>query len=645
MNNKIRTDGHALLLQNLLKNNYIVRNINFEYDIDKKLSERCVYNISSNGHLNFFYEITEEITKDDCKLIAENIIETEESGLLPKNTPFKTAEQGEGYSHYLVNHEINSCNLICINQLEHEISYYLMLGSKKYKEKLQQVYEKIAKNEEKIVDNYGVDGYVFYTWNNGCWINKYNNNIIEKKHEEMHFNKPIIQESINIKKNQVIMWDNKCKKHIKYIKNLNSFEKKYLLLSIKAADINRVGFDSFIKNFTFGKNDGYIYLKTIQIKEKKVQAIMIYSGNPILQYFNIQKCNWESVIEGQKLCIDGNVKLRVKMSSGDSIQDILFVTPKEQVYKEYELLKEIDFYNDLDIGISDKFCIHETKSYLEFLYGISEKVELDQLVPIANVEIDKDKVIFTPISTNKDKWIKDRGIADCLLDETIEPGERELLIINFSKEKSVNFFIEFLYDSSYHKALNVLNGNGFVNEIVRSNGSHTLLHSFRKDIFQIYIAKGFDSETLVKYNLEEIENISYIINFKEGYIQLNKFEKQIARIYHKKLIPKEDLYLYASCIDFENYTTPRRKAEIADIIYGSHNGFVYFKPVSIVSDKFIVKINSIGHPILQYYLYEKEEWIDIQNKIEIKNIKELKMRAKMNIDDLIYNILILDNKK
>lgn len=643
--NKIKTEQRSLLWDNLLENNYIIKNINFNYDIDKELNERCRYNISLEGCLNFFYEIIEEITKDDCKLIAEDIVGTEQRELLPKMNVSNKIEKEDIYSHYFVTKEIDNKYLICINHSGHVVPYYFMLANKEYKEKLDKVYDEKIEINKGLLEEDKIDGFISYTWNNGCWINQYKNNAVIEKNEQIYHQKPIIQKVLNVKENKMIMWDINGKKCIKYIKNLNSFEKRYILLSIKTSDINKIGLEKFIKNLALGKKEGYIYFKPIQVKVKSVQAFMIYSGNPNLQYFNKRKSEWENIREGQKLDVYDNIKLRVKMSSGDRIEGIVFVSPKEKNFNGYNLLKEINFSNDLNVEPSDKFYIDEMKSYLQFLYGIDRKVELDNVIPLANVDIDKNNISFMPTTTEKDSWIKNRGISDCLLNEAIEPEERELIIVNFSKERNVNFFIQFLYDSSYRKALDVLNGDGFLNEIVRSNESHTLLHSFGKDKLELYIAKEFDSDVLGIYRLEQMKNFSYLINFKEGYVQLNKFEKQVARIYNDKLILKDTLHLYMNCIDFEDFISSQRKAEVSEIIYGLQSGFVYFKPIKIESRSFFVKINSVGNPVLQYYIKEKEKWIDIQNEVEVENIKELRMRVKMSIDDLIYNIVILEHRQ
>lgn len=314
-------------------------------------------------------------------------------------------------------------------------------------------------------------------------------------------------------------------------------------------------------------------------------------------------------------------------------------TIKGQLIKDYKVLKEIDFSDDIDADSSDKFHVNTKEGYLEFLMGIKEKIRFEDFTVLLGESVNSSQgVEMLPIPANHVNLPYKRCMM--LVNKIFDLKQFNCIYLDFNNIKSMRMLV-ILGNKRYFNIINRINEYGStVWEKVNSIDVKTL--SYCIDENKTYLTKNDGAKKNIA-GLTEVpplkEQANFFINCRK-YTMLNG-----AKITCNYPYLFEDGYYCLNLIcDMIGDLKVERNTCINNLLLGVEEGFLYLKPLKINEDETEVFTICSGKPIIQYFLHEENKWIDLVGNIKLKYDKELAVRVKMKGGERIYSILLLKRK-
>lgn len=571
----------------------------FSKDIDDELSQNSRYYIDPSGNMVFLHEVEECINESDCHALD-----------IPH----------DGFINYQITKELGKYQFLCMDHIDFFIPYYITLS-------------------ETIDANYL----------SGLTKNSYEGRgnefsvLITDQNARLFSDSRTFYECIESTCVQIIDLaslsyitlesDGDIMYHIS--SDYGEVKHNNLVLTAREVDVKKHGLAKILDRLTLSKKSGYIYLKKINTGLSDYSIAMISKGNPKLQYLNPDSCEWEDVKSQQKFNSQYELELRIQMNFGDTIYGIILVTSKEKNVCH----KEVSFIKDIDMVLSDSHYVNQYSNQIRLTYGKKSSIELDMVKPIVNVKLEENNIEFMPSLTDRENWHQKRGSAECLIDRLIDPEVDEVISIDVKREEHIYIGMNMLFEPSYQIAKDVIKGEKYVNEIIRSDNSESIVNIVDKYRVRSYIAKAWNSDFLGQKRFDNMKEFIILFNLKRNYIELVKDNFRFKNKLTSKFSEKP-FYINLSCKDNEHFDEIRVKAKVSNMEIGSENGIIYLNPIELSEDCHI-KIWAFGNPKLQF-LNTTGEWNDVSKDQVFPSNSIIRLRFLMNIDDTIYSMKFVE---
>lgn len=339
MINRILLNNMEQYYERILNDRTLIKEINFKNDIDEEKTKNNKYHIDSDkGFLEFSYQAVYSITEDDMLVIAENVKETEKSGLLPKrysiNYPNRNnyPELDKTFSHYLIKKtiSIDLVDFICIDYKKGNPYFYVLLCDSNHTKLLKNIHSNKTLLDKENISLENANGCILNLWWHGCRINTYVHN-----RQNLDENNTISQERkireriIDLKNGDITTWYGNCKKKKENDKRLIQRKDFNMLVSFKSHQVEWAKSMKFINDIVLGTREGYVYLKPVEVASKSVEIAILYSGNVTVQCFNNKIGKWNDVYNLRNIKVNENIHIRFKMNCGSRIFGVLIMESEQ----------------------------------------------------------------------------------------------------------------------------------------------------------------------------------------------------------------------------------------------------------------------------------------------------------------------------
>ncbi|MBZ4645379.1 MAG: hypothetical protein JG777_868 [Clostridia bacterium] len=322
-----------LIKQKILMNYKVIKQVNFDNDIDLEKSGSFIIHPVEN-YLEFLYQPVEKISINECISVLGEI-EINNEGVIFKPTVNPKSLQ---YSYprkeaiCLVRIPINpnEVDIIDISFTCNMTSYfYMMLVNRFGFETMLKVIEGKASHRD-VVRSQGSRATQIQCINNEMSVYY----MIGEDVTENIVSVPVISNSIeymfNINKTYITYkLANK-----NFMQNINLHRKLpidsnsyYIYFGVDNYNINSpTTKEACLHKVVYGQEHGYIYLRPINICSKMIQVIMLYCGNSVVQFFCPDKKQWLEVKDKEIIKNStGSVSFRVYMHSRDKIYEFAII--------------------------------------------------------------------------------------------------------------------------------------------------------------------------------------------------------------------------------------------------------------------------------------------------------------------------------
>lgn len=308
---------------------------------------------------------------------------------------------------------------------------------------------------------------------------------------------------------------------------------------------------------------------------------------------------------------------------------------KDELLKEHTILKEIDFNNDINIEKSDDFYVNTKRGYLEFLMGSRENIGFSDFTVLLGGAKPKEKgILLMPEKCDHVNLSYERCML--LLNRSISAKQLKYMHTKVKVPEHMKFIIIF--------------GNKYYFDII------SRMHEYGSDIWNIV---NSDDVKAISYYIEN-NRISKTIteNKKKTFIEVSEttsIDRQFDLLFtesHVKsngtLVSTNDYdffedgryYICVVCDLAENKEN-RECAYVSGMSFGSEEGYIFIKPISINKSTVTVSAIYSGNPTIQYHMKSEDKWINILDKNEIRIEGKLVMRLRMKSGDRIHSLMLL----
>lgn len=312
----------------------------------------------------------------------------------------------------------------------------------------------------------------------------------------------------------------------------------------------------------------------------------------------------------------------------------------DKIFQKYNLIKEIDFNNDIEVEKSGKFIIDNEGGYLEFLFQKKEEITINDYTTIfGKMETHGEDVKMIPVLNDKFEDLSQKSVS-LVLEKIFMQTEMDVIYIKFNKTKDSYFYFRpsnFAFYNAMHK-------------LKSGNKNKNLYHSYIKDcktiecIFKddsVTIAKRvgleLDSNTAIRLPLSD-NTIEFTINKRTGYVRAGNKKANIPFL---SIIREEKM-----CIGLLSFVQDdvnlNETACIKSILYGTEYGYIYINTFEIQSKVVELIMISSGNPVIQYYVNESNQWVNITKNLDIHINGNTQLRIKMATGDKVYKIFIVE---
>lgn len=397
----------------------------------------------------------------------------------------------------------------------------------------------------------------------------------------------------------------------------------------------------FTDNDECESQETYVYLNAVEVFENRIEVMMLYTGTAVLEYFEHDKCKWNSLKQSTSINVKANkrkIKFRIKISKRDCITRLLLLVPKNEFLKNHRVIKQIDFISDIDINSSGRFNIDSVTNSLEFIFQPILNLNKEDFLEVLGV-LNEDNNNFFMIPQEHQIY----GLSR--LDSQV-----------ISKEKISSLNINFIHASLYfpqgHYRFRMMIGNEFYNSVMRKTKEEGLQYykmttDVKRRLASIDYKRRYLSFSSYKGEMQQVYEQKYKcrnkiidinVNIKEGYVSIDK-EKKILK--DKAFLWDEECYISLIC-NYESLVQEEfEKPLIREIICGSDQGFLHLKPFKNYNNKLKVVLLFSGSVKVEQFIEKKSNWIEVQNE-KLNDEELIILRIKLKSNDKIYNMFLTE---
>lgn len=640
-------DGY---LRKILKDNFIINEVDFERDIDIDKCNDIKYLINyKEGYICFLYRVIENIGIKDMTLIAEEVHETEGSGLLPKPYSLKNSNYicdnsfNDKYNHYFYEKNISEyinekINFVVLQQNYNSQGIVCFCNQPNID--ILNIVNNAEENIKKtMMANKKTEGALVYlSGGTICNINIYNSDKYNIDDQISLISKnSIIDILVDLAKGNVIAVDENSRKLTADISNYLNTEKINLFYSIKASMLKK---NQTINNFdkiVLGTDTGYIYLKPIKIRFNQVKVIVMCTGNSEIEYFNSQKKLWCLLEYDYGIQSENEVLLRIKCNSFDRIWGIYFVVPND-IFGNRRY-RSLDIFKELDVMKSDKYQVNDFKGYLTFLYRKVMNLNINDFdVIIGDMTLENNKI---KIMQKENDIFNDKRFI-CISKNPINLRNDEELMIQFYKNEGSMFSYSIVDRCNKQMWEKIKNGNMFDNSM---DAYKLYLWFYNKRICIYKKQKQLLAELLYDNHVSELrhdELLNVSMDLNRGKFTLDNGQKLICSFRSsEETINNEDTYL--NIIYKSN--KGNKKDYINKIAIINRSGYVYTKEIisTFSCSIMVITSDSLKETNLEYTI-DNSEWKQYTDEI-IKKDSRIRLRVLINSYERIYFIGLIEYKE
>jgi hypothetical protein len=310
----------------------IIKEIDFLMDIDEERSGKYRLNTANNS-LEFLYTPVEEISKDKF-IIINGEIEKREEGIYLKsnlNDVSQNYNMPRKEAVCFIDYKLDFDNIDCLS-----FDFSIITSNPKFRFYIPYIEEfgykilcnvKDRLNSHREVLRSPESNAILYSFlPHQVQINEYIGQHIINNLVTTTIKNDKINWIVNFQNNQVnCLLDDNIKKLSLYYEDRRLTKRDRFYLLLENYDINCPdNAEVVIKKIETGNSEGYIYFNAMNISYNKARIIMLYSGSPCVECFFEQSNSWIGIDNSSLVNLnDNNLKLRIKMHTGDRVYRIL----------------------------------------------------------------------------------------------------------------------------------------------------------------------------------------------------------------------------------------------------------------------------------------------------------------------------------
>jgi len=330
--------------------------------------------------------------------------------------------------------------------------------------------------------------------------------------------------------------------------------------------------------------------------------------------------------------------------SENILEDIRMIT--EDYNDKYLLLKEINFYEDIDQETSSMYAIEPKNSKLRFICnGISTNYlnDKDFLPVMGNVRAQGKGVEFFPMGFKVNGQVL-QNVSRAIYIKPFVPSIESTVMFSFTYRGNCTTSLILLSQKGYELATEnpKEKTEDEYTEIFKTEGN--LIFSISKNMVYAYTySNGKQQIIFNSYVKLQETNLCAVLDAKEGkfdLIELGKFNKSILHVNSSDMVIDGRKYCYIGWYDKYNGRS-ESQWNCHNILYGNKSGYIFLKPIHIYANKIKLLIAYQGKIKLEYWSSNDLAWKEILNNEELLvEDKILNFRIYMNYGDALskFNI-------
>lgn len=312
----------------------------------------------------------------------------------------------------------------------------------------------------------------------------------------------------------------------------------------------------------------------------------------------------------------------------------------KEVYEKYNVVKEIDFNEDIDVEKSGVYFFDDEEKILRFMFQKKGEISSkDFFTTLGKKEETIQGVKLIP-TENKD-YCKSEWINCFLIEKKFNKAENDIFYFEFNIHEKGSFIIRFSNEYYGSKIIDAYNKKTNAGNLKSESKSKVVDYYFVNNRLASmeWSGLGLYYEEYLEYKYDT-KFIRFVVNNKEKYILLGDEKLKTKGLdyindEHISIIIAGSS-IYGEDIDYA--------ALIKSFDYGSSQGYLYLKPFKLDEKK--VKVLILGNRDIkvQQYLKLDSKWVNVNKEIEFAQQEEIRLRVDMNSGDIIYKIIIIEDK-
>jgi len=308
---------------------------------------------------------------------------------------------------------------------------------------------------------------------------------------------------------------------------------------------------------------------------------------------------------------------------------------KNKLREENKIVKEIDFFRDIDVERSDKYHTDSKKGCIKFLCGNPYHLKYNDYIVLdgkLQTEGDSIKLISQINKFYQDKIERGQILIDKQLDNN------RYSIMNCIIDTSNNNLCQLIFaNNEYYSLLLDIKDNKLLSKLEVINDARyekTIFYSCILGNKTVTVSKNIGGKYQDKTNVHipskaQKHNITYDIIHRK--LTINNVQ-----------VIFEDFNFNPQGISLANIKDS--VTNIKEITYGERKGYIYLKPIEGLPNKVRLFMLYSGNGNMEYWERKSNKWIKVSNQSTISNFDKLYIRISMENEEKIYSIIIAEDE-